>query len=672
MSSTKYFFHKIDFQGFAAYAGQGMPTKRFHSLFTTKTMQNYQQSTSQYAKFQACFQQTTRYLFLCFFLLLLPHDLVAEQAEMPATFHWEIASLPQSDEILAVAWLTPAPGWHSYAHEPGSAYALPTTIKASLQNGEILPVFYPQGEPAIDPTSKENVRVYSGSTPFFIPVAQSAVHSPVQVQAQINLLLCSDKRCQPLNEILSFTLTPDMNLEEASNQPWWKIWLAAQQGKKEGAYSTTARIPDPSANIEFTPRFFAPELEINSLGKAAFFAFLAGLILNFMPCVLPVITLKLHSLLPAQQETYAGQIKTFRTHNLFFALGMLLYFTFLSVLIALTGMVWGQLFQNPATIITLTLIIFALGLSLFGLYDLPIIDLKKQKANPAASPALESFLAGILATLLATPCSGPFLGGVLAWSLLQPPLVITLVFFCIGLGMASPYLLLAARPSLARFMPKPGNWNIHLEQLLGFLLVATCVYLVSLVPGHLIIPTLILLWLTALGAWMWGKFTSLSQSAGKRLTIRGGITAMLILAALFLFRAKPEKNIWQPFQEDAFYQAVGRENIIVDFTADWCPNCKALEKTVLTPTLLAETRKRYSPLFFQVDLTHNEKNKMELLKKMGSQSIPVIALFSADEPAKPLILRDLFTKKQFLKALELTMQKEPSSVKKNGSLKKNQ
>lgn len=608
-----------------------------------------QQSTLKHTRFSACFKQVISSVFLCFFLL--PHTLLAKQATIPASFHWEVAGLPQSNEILAVLWLTPNQGWHSYAHDSGSAYALPTTIRARLQNGDTLPVFYPAGEMAVDPASKENVRVYSGNTPFFIPVSKNAMGGPVQVQADIELLLCSDMRCQPVSQTSSFTLKPDMPLKPATTQSWWQLWLAAKRDKRVLAPQPTVAPPTGARkDVTFSPRSFTPELEINSLGKAAFFAFLAGLILNFMPCVLPVITLKIHSLLPAENGT--EHIKTFRVHNLFFALGMLLYFAFLSVLLALTGMVWGQLFQSPFVLVGLAIIIFALGLSLFGLYDLPIIDLKKQTAG---NPALESFLAGVLATLLATPCSGPFLGGVLAWSLLQPPLVITLVFFCIGLGMASPYLLLAARPSLVRFMPKAGAWSIHLEQLLGFLLVGTCLYLVTLIPARLVIPTLVLLWLTALGAWTWGRFASLAQPVGKRLTIRAGVAITLVLAALFLFGRQPEKKVWQPFATKTFYQALGRKNIIVDFTADWCPNCKVLEKTVLTPKILQETQKRYNTLFLQVDLTRNEHNKMELLKQMGSQSIPVVALFSAQNPSRPLVLRDLFTQKQFLEAVKLQM-----------------
>ena len=117
---------------------------------------------------------------------------------------------------------------------------------------------------------------------------------------------------------------------------------------------------------------------------------------------------------------------------------MALYFLVLSVIIAVMGIVWGQIFQQPAAIISLTALVFALSLSLFGVYDLPLIDLKGKARGVTYHPRLEFFITGILATILATPCSGPFLGGVLAWALIQPPEIIVLVLSCIGFGMVSP------------------------------------------------------------------------------------------------------------------------------------------------------------------------------------------------------------------------------------------
>ncbi len=569
--------------------------------------------------------------------------LSTDETTAPAAFSQELAQV--EDKILAVIFFHPEKGWHSYANQSGSASALPTTITTSPLNGKNLTVFYPTGTPSIDNITQTTINIYETPTPFFIVIPRKSITDKCEITATIDMLLCSNARCLPFRSDFSFLLAPNMQPPKAQDRPWWNTWVSVSPKKTPGLLHTVR----PALPMTFIPKSFTPTLEIQSLWKAALFAFLAGFILNFMPCVLPVITLKLHSLLPAGERSYLKNIHNFRLHNFFFALGMLIYFSVFAVLVALTGMIWGQIFQNPFVLISLTIIVFALGLSLFGIYNLPILDLKHSASK---YPALDSFLTGILATLLATPCSGPFLGGVLAWGLLQPPIEIFLVFFCIGIGMATPYLFLAARPSLMRFLPAPGNWTVVLEQILGFFLLATCIYLLTLLPDDKLPQTLILLWCTGFALWIWGKFTSLSQSFIKRFTIRGLALAFVVGAGFFIFQPDTAKNFWQPFESKKFQELLGKKNIIIDFTADWCPNCKALEKTVFTPKILAETEKKYDAAFFQVDLTRNEKSKLDFLKKMGSRSIPVVALFSADDPLHPLILRDLFSKKQLQKALK--------------------
>jgi thiol:disulfide interchange protein DsbD len=352
-----------------------------------------------------------------------------------------------------------------------------------------------------------------------------------------------------------------------------------------------------------------------------------------------------------------NQKHAFRTHNLFFALGIVLYFLALSVIIAATGMVWGQIFQQPSAIIVLTALVFALSLSLFGVYDLPLIDLKGTAKNAARHPRLESFVTGILATILATPCSGPFLGGVLAWALIQPPKIIALVLSCIGLGMASPYLVMAAFPRFYRLLPRPGAWTVHLERMLGFLLAGTCVYLMGLLPTSQYLKVLILLWVIALAAWVWGQWTSLSQSVGRRWSIRGAGLVLVTVTAFLLFRPGTYADPWQPFTMSRFQKDLGQTNMLLEFTADWCPNCKFLEKTVLAPEKSANLAKRFNAVLLRVDLTRHDPELTALLTSLGSQSIPVLAVFSRENPQSPLILRDLFTGGQLEEALEAELRK---------------
>lgn len=578
----------------------------------------------------------------------------------PATLRVELFRDGRSAlSYIAVLHMLPSQGWYAYGPTPGPT-GLPTHIQATL-NGDPITTRYPAPERKPDPLDPSlEVELYSGPTPFFFPLEG---HGDVALALRFEALFCSDKSCQPLRETLTINATASelATAPLASEQAWWPTLGASQSLLPDPSTETTtprldADVPASAPpEFSFTPRYFAPGLEVRTLSKAAAFAALAGLILNFMPCVLPVITLKLRSFIPTVGSISKEQRRTFRAHNLFFALGMLIYFFLLAVLIAMTGMAWGQIFQQPSAIIVLTAVVFALALSLFGIYDLPLVDLKGKSTGPH-HPRLESFVTGVLATILATPCSGPFLGGVLAWALIQPPEIIALVLSCIGLGMAAPYLIMALFPGLYRFLPQAGPWTVHLERILGFLLVGTCVYLLGLLPESSYLDVLILLLAIAFAAWIWGQWTNLSQSSSRRWTIRACALVLVAGVAFMVFRPVTAEHVWRPFDMSRFEAARGRRHVLLEFTADWCPNCKFLEKTVLTPEKSITIADKYNAELFRVDLTRHDPTLMRLLESLGSKSIPVLAIFPRHTPESPLVLRDLFTENQLCQALatELT------------------
>lgn len=594
-----------------------------------------------------------KFIFLCLFWVFTTPTLSAWATENPFALHLEVYTTQNQDPpAIAVLTLTPKEGWHSYGNIQGPS-GFPTTIQGNL-NEQSLRAFYPQPTPGPDPMDPTlMVDLYMGTTSFFLTIPSQEAKD---LQVTFEALLCSNTACWPVHEKLSLRLPALDSLATAESQPWYKDFLQAQSysdlhvDTRDHAGLSSKDSNPPKRN--FQPHYFSPGLEVKTFSKAAGLAFLAGLILNFMPCVLPVITLKLRSFIPTVNQITAHQRQAFTMHNIWFALGMMIYFLILAIIISATGMVWGQIFQKPEAIVALTAIVFALSLSLFGIYDLPLIDLKAKVQTTKHHPRLESFTTGMLATILATPCSGPFLGGVLAWALIQPPEIIALILSCVGLGMASPYLVMAMFPDMYKFLPTPGAWTIHLEHFLGFLLAGTCVYLMSLLPVSLYVKMLILLWIIALGAWIWGKGTNLSQSRKKRWAIRSNVLAAIVLSVLLLFRSGQETNPWTPFDWTHFENQLGQEHMIVEFTADWCPNCKFLEKTVLTPKRSAELAKKYDAKLYQVDLTRHDPSLMALLESLGSKSIPILAIFSKENPETPLVLRDLFTSGQLHTALE--------------------
>lgn len=614
--------------------------------------------------------QTVLILTLLILLAAAPAPAAERHGELPLSTSW--AAFELGDEArkesgldatrVAVLFVEPDDGWYTYANDPGG-FAKPTRLSAT--RAEVpLRVLHPAGTPKDDllnPGSRINA--YQGKTPLFVLLPDAA---PTALAARLELLLCTKEKCYPARLELAFT-PPAGALPSARTQPWWPALLlaakspapqdplsAAEAAVAPGAASGPTNDLNAATGVwsQLTPRYLQPELEVGGLVKAVLLGLLAGFILNFMPCVLPVISIKLSALMAGSTNADAGQRRArFREHNLYFALGIVLYFLLLSAILGATGLAWGQIFQQPAIVMGLTALIFALSLSLLGVFSLPIVDLKFDQLT--THPKLQALFTGLLATLLATPCSGPFLGGVLGWTLLQPPWVISTVLLAVGAGMALPYLVMVLFPGLARLFPKPGPWTGHLEKAVGLLLVGTCIYLLSILPFARLIPALILLWFTALGAWVWGTAGPGFDSA--KILLLKFLAVLLLSLGLWLgFRAPQPPADLAPYSEAALRAALGKETVVVDFTADWCPSCKLLEQTTLTPARLGDMKNRYGLTLLRADLTENHPEAEALLHALGSKSIPVLAIFPKNAPDSPLVLRDLFTPAQLEEALEST------------------
>ncbi|MBI4805809.1 MAG: thioredoxin family protein [Desulfovibrio sp.] len=588
------------------------------------------------------------------FFFLLASPVTAQPT--PVSASWELATLPGSG-LVAVLWLTPGQGFKAYANDPGQT-GLPTRAEAVLTpSGKSLTVLYPPGKTAQDLYEKDKtVKIYDSPTPLFIPVPHDAPPG-FGVQAKVNLLACTDSSCWPMSLETDFSSKEVPNPAPADRQPWWSMFAGlVKEAPATSSLGVAAKAIEAAPGWTFAPRSLQPHLEVNGLLKALPLAFLAGFLLNLMPCVLPVACLKLSGLLAVCREgdPTCDRFALIRQHNIFFSLGVLAYFCVLAVLLGLAEMAWGELFQQPGLILGAAVVLFALGLSLFGVFHLPVIDLKLTP-RPGHSPRSQALATGFLATLLATPCSGPFLGGVLAWTLMQPVAVVMTVFVGIGMGMASPYLLLAVRPELTKFVPRPGPWMSHLEKLAGFLIMGTCLYFLVILPAALLPASLVALLVTAFACHAWGSWTNLSQGAFTRWTIRSVAAAAAVAACVWALSVPAaESAAWEPFDKATFHQMLGKEDLLVDFTADWCPTCKALEKTVLRPPAVARLQKRYGFKAIRVDLTRESPEAMALLRSLGSASIPLAAVFpKGADSQRPVVLRDLFTSGQLEEALEM-------------------
>ena len=307
-----------------------------------------------------------------------------------------------------------------------------------------------------------------------------------------------------------------------------------------------------------------------SLATYLLYAFFGGLILNVMPCVLPVIAIKVLSFVQQAGED-RRQILIL---NLTYSLGVVAVFVALASMTVFFSWGWGGLFQRYEFSVGVTAFVFVMALSLLGVFEIPIPGFvgsaagTQQKEGPTGA-----FLTGIFATILATPCTGPFMGTALAWSVKQDPAVIYLVWSTMGVGMALPYILFGLFPNAVKFLPQPGNWMVTFKQVCGFILLATVVFLLYGMSDKYVIPTLVLLLGLGVGLWMIGSLYNMASPPAWRIKMRALalLVTCLIAGVAYYMTTATDLLKWKPYSEEALAEAMSGEGniVLVDFTADW-------------------------------------------------------------------------------------------------------
>ena len=295
-------------------------------------------------------------------------------------------------------------------------------------------------------------------------------------------------------------------------------------------------------------------------------AFLAGFILNFMPCVLPVIGLKVMSFMHQ-----AGQNpRQVFLLNLVFTLGMISVFMVLAFLAVQFGLGWGQQFESLTFKVIMIAVVVVFGLSFFGVWEIPIPGFGggglEQKEGVAGA-----FFKGILTTLLATPCSGPLLIPAVVWAIAQPPWLTYMVFGALGLGMGFPYVVLGAMPKLTKHLPKPGPWMETFKKVMGFIMLGTAVFLIGAIQAKYFVSVLSLLLILGFACWWLGR-TSTVAPIGERLKawgISGAIAALGIWFSFFLLLPANELGYQQYTRWTLDQNLKAGRTVMVDFTADW-------------------------------------------------------------------------------------------------------
>lgn len=345
----------------------------------------------------------------------------------------------------------------------------------------------------------------------------------------------------------------------------------------------------------------------------------AGVLLNFTPCVLPVVPFKVQAVLRD-----LGQSRGHRWGAAMAMLaGSLLFFAVLGGFTLWLGLTWGALFQSKTFIAALTLFLLASGLITLTSWTLPLPQwIYKIEGRRYSGAALTGMLTGVLAT----PCSGPFLGAVLAYALTRPPLIGLVIFLSIGTGLVLPYMLLLIWPWLGQKSLKAGPWADQIKQLLGFVLIGAAVFfsqsLISPDLGSLlwdILAGLLLIW-AALKLWH-------HRRLAERIV---PLLAVVVCIAMFALRTPGTDDAqlgWQPFSNTALAAARSAEKpVMIEFTAEWCLNCQVLKKTTYADAEVHKTAGRIGLVSLRVDMTAMTAEQQQLLIFYGGRAIPFVVL----------------------------------------------
>ncbi|MGQ0578496.1 MAG: protein-disulfide reductase DsbD family protein [Betaproteobacteria bacterium] len=393
-------------------------------------------------------------------------------------------------------------------------------------------------------------------------------------------------------------------------------------------------------------------------------AFLGGVILNLMPCVFPVVAIKVLSFV----EQSRGHPARLRAHGLAFAAGVLVSFWVVAgILLALraqgAALGWGYQLQSPPVVAALSLLFFVLALNLSGLFHVGMSLVSLAGKFRLRNDYADSALSGLLATVVATPCTAPFMGAALGFAFTQPAIEAMPVFSALALGMSSPYLLLCFWPTLVRRIPRPGRWMETLRQLLAFPLYLTVVWLAWVLGKQAgvdaVARLLAGLTLVAAALWMVGRW-GVSSEPGKRAAT---IAALVLAVAGCVFAwpggktseavAEELTGPWKRWTPDvlASARAEGRA-VFVDFTAAWCVTCQVNKRLVLESDALHARFEERKVVRLRADWTSRDGQITTALRELGRIGVPVYAIYAAGGRGAPILLPELLTQERVLRAID--------------------
>ena len=549
------------------------------------------------------------------------------------------------------------------ANKEAVTHSLLATLQLSYYEGEVawtLPVRVPEGTTAGEKLVKGLI-AYQACT-------ESSCRQPMALAFTAKMIVGDDGQVQAGPVVFSSARRGEA-LDAAATTSWVddvaldSIGLTANDVPVVGESGTPTvntdsenldQIPEATGAVEFQNDESQPSVLV-LLGLAI----IGGLILNVMPCVLPVVGLKVMGFIQQAGED-RGRVAAL---NFAYVGGIMFVFTIFAIVAAVSKFGWGEQFTYFSVKYTMTLVTFSFALSYLGVWEFPSISIgggKKARELENREGLVGAFSKGIFATILATPCSGPLLGYVMGVTYQLSSIYTFLIFLFLGLGMSLPYILLGVRPSLISWLPKPGDWMNTLKEFMAFLFLATVAFFFSQFQDFEKLPVFISLIAVWFGFWITAQVESY-RSLKARLSAWGvGIAAAWLISSVAFSALRPidpalnsAKVVdWRDYTEADLQQLTSEgRTVMLDFGATWCLTCKYNYRTALNTAATREVIEELDAIAMYADWSSYSEEIKVKLEELNSRSIPFLVIYPGARPDQPIILRDIVTQNQVLEAL---------------------
>lgn len=530
-------------------------------------------------------------------------ELARDQNES-SSVHIEPARLNEQAGLAVI--FTGTHDLHYYANpETATAPGFELKVSAGSDDFEFGDAVFPKWEIFNDPTGSK-VEVYAGDFTVFVPIVEAKYPSTGElhdVEVLITGQACTSTIC-----LMPFKKTLRAKIDWSARDSWSQIKL---EGKDDAA-AADATVTGPNYSIWL----------------ALALAFSAGLALNIMPCVWPVLPIVIMRIVDQAKHGKRQAIMM----GLAFCLGILLFFATLATANIILqsfydkSLNWGDHLRNPMIVTALSLLMIVMALFMFGIFTFAIPSSIASKSG-SGKGYTGSIGMGFLAAILSTPCSFGLLTVAFVWAQGQSLALGTLTIMVIGLGMAAPYAILTSMPGWLARLPRGGRWMELFKQTLGFVLLIIAVKLFKAVPDANKINLLYFAVILSFGIWVWGVWTPYGTKLSRKLVVRG-ISALLVISAFWFF-FKPELVDWQQYDPALIESAKSEDTpVLIKFTADWCTNCEVVDKFVYQRTDVAKLIDGKGVLAFKGDTTRStQPASVDLENVYNEPGVPVTILW---------------------------------------------